>query len=170
MATFGKGVEYALHCIAYLIDPPDGAVLTVSELAKFQGISESYLAKVFTKLTKAELIRSSTGAKGGYELIRSAEQISFWDVVVAVEGKPKLFECRNVREGCILYENEEVKPEWLVADICQIHQVMLEAEMQVKVLLQERSLAWLAKETAKKIPKKEQEKFSQWFSEIIVSR
>jgi len=170
MATFGKGVEYALHCISFLIDPPDGAVLTVSELAKFQGVSESYLAKVFTKLTKAGLIRSSTGARGGYELIRPAEQISFWDVVVAVEGKPKLFECRNVRAGCVLYQNDKVKPEWLVSDVCSIHRVMLEAEQQVKTVLQEKTLAWLAQETGKKIPKKEQKKFSQWFSDITLQK
>jgi len=170
MATIGKGVEYALHCMAYLIDPPDGAVLTVSDLAKFQGVSESYLAKIFTKLRKAGLIRSSTGAKGGYELIRSAEEISFWDVVIAVEGEPKLFECRNVRAGCTLYENEKTKPDWLVADVCEIHRVMLDAENQVKIVLQKRTLAWLAQVVSQKIPKKEQKKISQWFSEVTIHR
>ena len=158
MAVLGKGVEYALHCITYLIDPPGGAVLTVSDLAEFQGVSESYLAKVFTKLTKSGLIRSSIGAKGGYELARPAAQISFWDVVVAVEGGLSLFECRNVRENCTLYREKEKKPDWLISGTCEIHRVMIEAEERVKTTLQEKNLAWLAQEVGSKIPQREQKK------------
>lgn len=170
MATFGKGVEYALHCLMYLVDAPESSVLTVSDIAQFQGVSSSYLAKIFTKLTKAGLTRSSLGAKGGYELTRAADQISFWDVVVAVEGKPKLFECRNVRSGCIIYRNHKEKPKWLVSGICEINRVMLEAEEQLKSALQKKTLAWLSKEVGKKIPKEETKKFEQWFLEVTESR
>ena len=170
MATFGKGVEYALHCLAYLVDRPGNKVLTVSDIARFQGISESYLAKIFTKLTKAGLTRSSIGAKGGYELTRSPELISFWDVVVAVEGKPKLFECRNVRAGCVLYRDDKEKPKWLVAGICEIHKVMLDAEAQLQRSLQAKNLGWLTREVGKKIPKEEAKKFDLWFLEATESR
>ena len=165
MATFGKGVEYALHCLGELSAPPAGSVLTVKDLAEFQGVSESYLAKVFTKLSKAGLTRSSVGAKGGYELARPMDQISFWDVVVALEGEPRLFECRNIRSGCVLYRNVQVKPKWLVSDLCEIHRVMLDAEARVKAALQEKTLAWLAREVKKKIPDRELKKITQWFQE-----
>lgn len=170
MATLGKGVEYALHCMVYLVAPPGGAIITVSDLAEFQGVSESYLAKVFTKLTKAGLIRSSIGAKGGYELARPAEQISFWDVVVAVEGGLSFFECRNVREGCTLYRDKTEKPKWLVSGTCEIHQVMIEAEERVKATLQDKTLAWLVKQVGEKIPQREMAKFSQWFLDTAESR
>lgn len=166
MAILGKGVEYALHCMNYLIDPPGGAVLTVKDIARFQGVSESYLAKVFTKLSKAKLIRSSIGAKGGYELARPPEQISFWDVVVAVEGGFSLFECRNVRSSCALFKDEMEKPDWLVSGTCEIHNVMIQAEASAKKTLQEKNLAWLAKTVSKKIPDVEQKKFIQWFSDL----
>jgi Rrf2 family protein len=166
MATFGKGVEYALHCMAYLIDPPGGAVLTVSDIAQFQGVSETYLAKIFTKLTKAGLVRSSIGAKGGYELARAADQISFWDVVVAVEGGVNLFQCRNIRAGCALYRDKKEKPDWLILGTCEIHKVMLEAEARVQATLQEKNLAWLSGKVSKKIPKEEMKKFTQWFVDI----
>lgn len=163
MATFGKGVEYALHCLLYLLDPPGGAALAVGDIANLQGVSETYLAKIFTKLKKAGLVRSSIGAKGGYELARPPEQISFWDVVVAVEGKLNLFECRNIRAGSALYRDKKEKPNWLVSGPCEIHKVMMDVEDQIEVTLQKRSLAWLSAEVAKKVPKREMEKVTRWF-------
>ncbi len=163
MAALGKGVEYALHCMAYLISPPSGTVITVKDLAEFQGVSESYLAKVFTRLTKAGLIRSSIGAKGGYELARPPDLISFWDVAVAVEGRVSLFECRNVREHCVLYQGSEKKPSWLVSDTCEIHAVMMEAESRVRETLQNKSLKWLGKKVNAKIPKQDVDDVTRWF-------
>lgn len=164
MATFGKGVEYALHSLLYLLDTPNGVARAVGDIARFQGVSETYLAKIFTKLKKAGLVRSSTGAQGGYELARPPDQISFWDVVVAIEGNLHLFECRNIRAGSALYRDKQVKPNWLVSGPCEIHKVMMDVEDQMKAALQRKTLAWLSQEVGKKMPKREMEKVAQWFS------
>lgn len=163
MATFGKGVEYALHCLLYLPDTQGGAALAVGDIAKFQGVSETYLAKIFTKLKKAGLVRSSIGAQGGYELARPANQISFWDVVVAVEGKLNLFECRNIRACSALCRDKPEKPDWLASGPCEIHKVMMDLEEQIKTTLQKKTLAWLSHAVEKKLPKREMEKVVQWF-------
>lgn len=162
MATFGKGVEYALHCLGELFASPGVSFWTIKNLAEFQGVSESYLAKVLTNLTKAGLTRSSVGAKGGYELAKPVDQITFWDVVVALEGEPRLFECRNIRAGCVLYRNDPVKLKRFDFDICEIHRVMLDAEAQVKAVLQGKTLAWLAEEVEKKTPDRDLKKKAQW--------
>lgn len=163
MATFGKGVEYALHSLLYLRDTSSGEVRTVGDIAQFQGISATYLAKIFTKLKKAGLVRSSIGAQGGYELGRDADQISFWDVVVAVEGKLSLFECRNIRAGNALYRNKKEKPNWLASGPCEIHRVMMEVEDQLKAALQKKTLAWLSQEVRKKVSPREIARVTQWF-------
>ena len=170
MATFGKGVEYALHCLLYLQDESTGTTLAVSDIAKFQGISATYLAKVFTKLKKAGLVRSSTGAKGGYELAKPADQISFWDVVVAVEGELNLFECKNIRSNSALYQNEKEKPRWLVSGPCEIHKVMMDVEEQIKAALKVKTMAWLAEVVGEKTPKCEMERVTQWFFQVAESR
>ena len=162
MATFGKGVEYALHCLLYLDGEP-GKTLVVSDIAKFQGVSETYLAKIFTKLKKAGIVRSSIGAKGGYELAKSPKDITFWDVVEAVEGELNLFECRNVRMGNVLYKNAQQKPKWLSSGPCEIHKVMLDVEEQIKTSLKVKTLAWLSAAVTQKIPKKELTKAALWF-------
>lgn len=167
MAVLGKGVEYALHCLLYLSNPPDTHSLAVGDIARFQGVSETYLAKVFTKLKKAGLVRSALGAKGGYELGRPPEQITFWDVAVAVEGEVRLFECWNIREKSALYRGKP-KPNLARGGPCTIHQVMMEAEAQIKAALAAKTLAWLAQEIDRKVPQ-HMDQAARWFREITLS-
>ena len=37
---YSVGVEYALHCLLYMVDSPKGQTIGIKDLAKFQGISE----------------------------------------------------------------------------------------------------------------------------------
>jgi DNA-binding IscR family transcriptional regulator len=54
MALIGKGTEYALHCLLFLIDLPDGASLTVSDMAEFQGVSQLTWRKYSPSLRKLD--------------------------------------------------------------------------------------------------------------------
>ena len=57
---FSVGVEYALHCLLYMVEMEE--TVGIKELAKFQGISETYLSKVYGKLSKNKI---------GYQKIKS---------------------------------------------------------------------------------------------------
>lgn len=72
---YSVGVEYCLHCLTYLVGQPPGETIALKDLASFQGVSETYLSKAFTKLSKKGIIRSSTGVKGGYELAKKMQMI-----------------------------------------------------------------------------------------------
>ena len=50
------GIEYALHCLLYMTDIKENETVGIKDLATFQGVSESYLAKVFAKLSKAQIV------------------------------------------------------------------------------------------------------------------
>ncbi len=58
---YSVGVEYGLHCLVYLIDLPEDSTIGIKELAAFQGVSETYLSKIFGKLVKAGIVRSVPG-------------------------------------------------------------------------------------------------------------
>lgn len=163
---FGVGVEYALHCLLYLIDPPADAKLVMKDIALFQGVSETYLSKIFARMKKGGLVRSTPGVKGGYELARSPEKITFLEVVEAVEGPISLFQCRNIRAHCILDQGREPLPE-LTAGVCTIHGVMLEAEAQLRRHLQAKTLDWLHQKVQALVPAERQEATRQWFAEAI---
>jgi len=95
---FSIGVEYAFHSLFYMVDLPEHKTIGIKEIARLNRITESYLSKVFAKLQKAGIVRSIAGVKGGYELARSAENISFWDVIEAIEGSSWFFRCAEIRK------------------------------------------------------------------------
>jgi Rrf2 family protein len=69
----------------------------VKHLAQILGVTPSYLAKIFTQLSKAGLVRTAVGSKGGVSLSKPADQITFYDVYVAINGQPHMFQCSNIR-------------------------------------------------------------------------
>lgn len=77
-------VEYALHRLVQLISLPDQKTIGIKELAEFQGLSETYLSKVFSKLAKAGIVLSIPGVNGGYRLAKEASDITFWHVIRAI--------------------------------------------------------------------------------------
>ena len=164
MASFGKGVEYAIHCLLSLPKSSGDLPLDVGNIAEFYGVSRTYLAKIFTRLKKAGIVRSSVGAKGGYELARPADHITFWDIVVAVEGEFRLFECRNIRENIAIYRENSQKPDWAERGPCTIHKAMMDVEEQIKTTLQEKNLAWLMDTLDRKLTREEKAATIQWFS------
>lgn len=163
---FSVGVEYALHCLLHLIDPPSNQPVGIKQLAHYQGVSETYLGKVFTRLKKAGIVTSTPGVKGGYQLARNPEKITFLDVVEALEGKAPLFQCKEIRQNCVIYRNQPA-PDWMVKDPCLIKCVMHEAEQKMKSYLATKTLAWLHEELKQKIPAQNQTKKKEWFKQAL---
>lgn len=139
---FSVGVEYAIHCLIYMVDLEDGKCIGVHDLADFQGISESYLSKTFAKLSKAKIVKSVPGVRGGYALAREAKEISFWDVIEAIEGTDPFFRCQEIRCNNTLLDKDHL-PESYKKSPCLISSVMHEGEMQMRRYLEAKSIYWL---------------------------
>ena len=77
------------------------------------------------------MIESTSGVKGGYTLSKKRDQISFMDVINAIEENGALFKCEFQESRCLIL------------------QVMFEAESRMVKYLQEKKLYEIAK---KKIP------------------
>lgn len=146
---FSVGVEYAIHCLLYMVKLEEGKSVGIRDLATFQGISETYLSKVYAKLSKAGIIKSIPGVKGGYALARSAEEITFWDIVEAVEGSESFFQCAEIRQNNILLDKDNL-PDTHTKCPCLIKVVMSEAEDEMRKYLRKKSLAWLYNEVYNK--------------------
>ena len=141
MSHIGTGVEYALHCLLWLASPLDHRP-SARDLAELQGVSPTFLAKIFAKLEKARIVESAEGIKGGYALARSAEAITVLDVVDAVEGHKPLFDCQEIRGRCALFNGKA--PAWAISGTCGIHAVMLRAERHMREELARTRLSDLA--------------------------
>ncbi|MGN8646193.1 Rrf2 family transcriptional regulator [Gracilibacillus sp. HCP3S3_G5_1] len=116
---YSRATNYALHTIAYLTLVPKGKTVGVDQIAKIQNLSPTYLSKILTKLVKAGLIESTPGVNGGYSIIRRSREISFLDVIHAIEGETTLF-------SCSLEHQDNSNGE------CLIENVMIEAERKMK--------------------------------------
>src|ERR1700742_4595150 len=92
-------VEWALHCCAMLAGLPEGRYLSTKALAEFHGVPKEYLSKALQSLSQAGLVISTLGPMGGYRLGRKASEITFLDIVEAVEGKSSSFVCTEIRKN-----------------------------------------------------------------------
>jgi Rrf2 family protein len=165
MPTLGKNVEYALHSLVYFVGNPKGSTITIHDLSRFQNISETYLAKAFTKLKKAGIVKSNIGVKGGFSLGRSPEEITFLDVVLAVEGEISFFECNGIRENCILVDPNNSP--WVKGEYCTIHKVMIETENKIKDALRQKNLQWLFETIRKESKSGLLDKSKIWFDNNV---
>ncbi|MGG0797051.1 RrF2 family transcriptional regulator [Brevibacillus laterosporus] len=125
---FTKATNYALHTMLALVADSPVKPVGVQQLAEAQGVSPTYLSKILTRLVKAGMIESVSGANGGYRLSRKKDDITFLDIIHAIEGTSSLFEC-----------------DFLHGDECLIQAVMIEAEQKMESHLKKMKLADLAK-------------------------
>jgi len=168
MSFYGSSVEYGLHCLLHLVEPFEQGQPSARELAEFQGLSPSYVAKLFTRLEKAGLVAAGEGIGGGFRLARPPEKVTVLDVVDALEGDKPFFECRDVRDKCILYGRELPQPKR--QGICSIHAVMVEAERRMRESLAKTNLAALAAEVRGKSSADNRAVRLQWFRKRIGAR
>ncbi|MEK5485129.1 Rrf2 family transcriptional regulator [Lysinibacillus sp. FSL M8-0355] len=124
---FSKATNYALHTMLSLVTASSIEPIGVQQLAESQGVSTTYLSKILTKLVKAGMIESISGAHGGYRLSRLKDDITFLDIIHAIEGTASLFECDFVH-----------------GDECLIQAEMKEAEDKMKQHLKEINLVDIA--------------------------
>jgi Rrf2 family protein len=90
-------VEWALHCCAILSGLPEGRYLSTKALAELHGLPKEYLSKALQSLSQAGLVHTTLGPSGGYRLAKAPAELTFLDVVEAVEGKGRTFVCQNIR-------------------------------------------------------------------------
>ena len=80
-----RRVDYGLRALIYLSVQDPGKYCSIAMIAKQQGVPKKFLEKIIQDLVRCGLIKSQRGACGGYTLGRSPEQISFYDVIEALE-------------------------------------------------------------------------------------
>ena len=80
-------VEQGIYVVLILSLEKDHKAMRSSELSKILCVSDSYLKKILRKLVLANIITSTPGKEGGFQLSRSIEEITLYDIYIALEGK-----------------------------------------------------------------------------------
>jgi Rrf2 family protein len=145
-------VEWALHCCAVLAGLAPGRHLPTRDLADFHGVPKEYLSKALQALSQGGLVEGTLGPSGGYRLSRAPGQITFLDVVEAVEGKASSFVCTNIRRNNPCLTAGEVKSLCTPAKPCAVAKVMWDADRAWRDALRAVTLADLGKTLETELP------------------
>lgn len=84
---FSTTEEYGLRCLLQMAKKGPQGMVTIQELSQKEGLTSAYIAKIMAMLRKGGLVQSLRGQSGGYQLSRSAQEITVNDVMEALSGK-----------------------------------------------------------------------------------
>ena len=119
MLELSRKGDYALRAVIYLSRLTNDRYGRVSEIAKAKEIPQAFLAQILPLLASRGVVRSHQGAHGGYALARKPSEITFLEVIEAVEGPLRLNKCTGEQhEHCAL------------ADSCEMHAIWNKAQKQ----------------------------------------
>lgn len=83
---FSTRGEYGVRMMVELARHYGSGPVSLSEMADHESLPRPYLEQLVVSLREADLVTSTRGAHGGYELSREPSQIRMSAVVTALEG------------------------------------------------------------------------------------
>ena len=93
--------RYAVMAMADLAMFNDKGPISLTDISIRQNISLAYLEQIFIKLKQVNLVKSVRGAKGGYVLDSSPEEIKISNIISAVDEEIKTLNCKKEsKRGC----------------------------------------------------------------------
>ena len=95
-----RRVDYGLRAVIYLSSQEPEKCCSITEIAQQQGVPKKFLEKIIQDLMRGGLIKSKRGSCGGYTLVRSADAISIYDVIAAIEGPIAVNLCMESHSTC----------------------------------------------------------------------
>ncbi len=105
--------DYALRAVMHLAGLPKGELASIGAIAEAQSIPREFLAKILKDLTWAGILVSFQGVTGGYRLARLPKDVSFLDVIEAMDGPVQLNLCVANPKNCEHSKNCTIREFWL---------------------------------------------------------
>ncbi len=111
--------EYGLRCLLQIASAPE-QFLTIPEVARREGLSTAYVAKLMRLLRRAGFVRSVRGQNGGFELSLAASEVNVGAVLDTLGGRlySESF-CRahsGDRGDCVHTVDCSLRPLWTAMD------------------------------------------------------
>lgn len=125
-----RKIDYALRAVIHLAgEEASERACSVGEIASRERVPRQFLEKIIQELIHKGIVRSHRGPRGGYVLARPADQVTFRDVIEAVEGPISLNACTGEHADCSLL------------GACGMERVWREGQRRVMELFQRTTIA-----------------------------
>jgi Rrf2 family protein len=109
--------EYGLICSLHLAQRAHEGPVTGRDIATRERLPVDYVEQILLRLRRAEIVKSTRGAHGGYTLAREADQISVRDVIAASELTTFDLHCVSHPvddERCSASNSCSIRPVWVL--------------------------------------------------------
>jgi Rrf2 family protein len=95
-----RKADYALRAVRHLSNLPKGKLGSINAIAAAESIPREFLAKILKDLTRSGILMSFQGVTGGYRLANLPKDITFLDVIEAIEGPIHINLCTESGPNC----------------------------------------------------------------------
>lgn len=109
--------DYALRIIEYLSETEENHI-GAPVIADTQQVPLRFALKILRKLNAAGITKSYRGVSGGYSLLKPPSQISYKQVIEAVDGDIYINKCLRNKDNCTRKQ----------AETCRIHKKLLKIQ------------------------------------------
>lgn len=109
--------EYGLICALHLARRRDEGPITGRDIAARERLPADYVEQILLRLRRADIVRSTRGAHGGYVLSRTPDTISVRDVISASELATFDLHCVSHpvnEERCAASHECSIRPVWVL--------------------------------------------------------
>lgn len=113
MLRISKMTDYAIVVLSLMARESD-RTFAAAEVAERTGIAAPTVCKLLKSLTRAHIVSSLRGVKGGYRLASPPERTSVASVIDALEGPIAITECGVAHESCQQSHSCHIRGNWNV--------------------------------------------------------
>lgn len=109
--------EYGVICALHLARRTSAGPVTGREIAARERLPVDYVEQILLRLRRAQIVRSTRGAHGGYALARPVAEISIRDVIEASETTTFDLHCLSHpvdEERCSSSQSCSIRPVWVL--------------------------------------------------------
>jgi len=130
MLTISSKTRYGIAALLALAESYGSGLLQIKDISTRCNIPHQYLEQIFNRLGKTEIIKSTRGKNGGYELASAPQKITVLDIVNSLEGNIE-FVPKSTEQNDIIYDlfhKAEIKLQEILnvnlADLAQRQQTL----------------------------------------------
>ncbi len=98
IVNLSEAASIALHGMVLIAQSDE--LVNVHEIADLINSSKHHVAKVLQRLVKENYLTSLRGPRGGFQLKKSAEEITFLELYETIEGKIDIRTCPMEKPTC----------------------------------------------------------------------
>jgi FeS assembly SUF system regulator len=111
MLRISKLTDYAIIVLGQMARDP-GRTYAANELAEAAKVAMPTVSKILKALTRAEVLKSTRGVHGGYQLASPPGETSVARIIYALEGPIALTECGLEHDPCQQSASCHIRGNW----------------------------------------------------------